>query len=412
MAQHLNQPNRPHPPERMCSDLRSMQLFAEKILAYRLGKSTSEFQSFGFHEPNTDEGRQVFTIIDDRIYCFLAHINPDSIHRAFRYIEQLLDQSVDPHFSIRQVVAIGESGTVDDREQAQAAVDHYPFANLHDPVLTPSEPALEITPASTQVTLLPSASAKPCKIQTFLSYINEDPYWDPRRDKPDLATEGILQDRASAIMTWLRQQPQDGTMAHPAQFTQPPAPETMLQVSPVVHPAYLDEPLDIPSEDLTFEQDESRSRRFDGLGNNLTFLMVALAGIGLLWLLLWLTRGGLQQLLEPTSTEQRSENLIPPPPPSAESLNPTTPATGTDQAQPRSAAVNNESAQSSTKSFLVQSPANYDGVNLRVGPGENNRRIRGVPDGYSVIDEGRQIGSWREVSFQGQRGWIYRPFLR
>ncbi len=198
-----------------------MQLFAETILAYRLGKSKSEFQSFGFHEPNTNEGRQVYTIIDDRIYCFLAQINPDTINRAFRHIEQLIEQSVDPHSSIRQVVAIGESSTVDDREQAQAAVDNYPFANLHDPVLAPAEPTLEITPAPTQVTLLPSASAKPRKIHTFLSYINEDPYWDPRRDKPDLATEGILQDRASAIVTWLRQQPQDHVTAHPAHLTQP-----------------------------------------------------------------------------------------------------------------------------------------------------------------------------------------------
>ncbi len=186
----------------------------------------------------------------------------------------------------------------------------------------------------------------------------------------------------------------------------------MLQLSPVVHPAYLDEPREITPEDATFQPDESPSRRFDGLTNNVTFLIVLLAGLGLLWFILWLTRGGFHQLLEPTNTEQSSENLIPPPPPSTESLNPTTQPTGTDQAPPSQPAVTNESAPSSIKRFLVQSPGNYDGVNLRVGPGEDNRRIRAVPDGYQVIDEGRQIGSWREVSFQGQRGWAYRPFLR
>jgi hypothetical protein len=417
-----------------------MQLFAEKILAYRLGKNPSDFKSFGFHEPNTDEGRQVYTIIGDRIYYFLANINTDNIYRTFSHLQQLMSGNLAPQPTIRQVFIIGESSTVEDRAQVQMAVDNYQFPLAADAItLLPTANTASISETSTttlpnQVTLLPSASAKSLQIQKSLSYINEDPYWDPRRDDLTLATEGILQDRASAITTWLRQQPQHNNVAHPTHQTELQVQETSVQAisgAPPMMDDYTTWPMHYQPSDTALERQAQTPQQEGWLGrralagwaNNLLFLLFLLAGIGILWSLIWLMRGGLNQPNDNRTNDQRSQNLVPPPPPSSQSFSPDPQRAGTDQAttiqpndrltaQTTPSLTANELTQIPTKSFFVQSSPTYDGAQLRGGPGVNYRIIRGVPNGYQVIDAGRQIGEWREVSFQGQEGWIYRPFLR
>jgi hypothetical protein len=432
MLQGQNQPHRLHPPERMCKDLRSMQLFAEQVIAHRSGQSPQQFRSYGFHEPNTDEGRHVYTIVDDRIYYFLPQLNADAVHRVFGHLQTLVRHEfggLNP--AIQQVVIVGESSTIDDRARLQEAVDNYQFTAAAGSGPTAADPALTAAIGNpVQVTLLPDATPNPLPIRRTLSYINEDPYWDPRQDDLGTTRDGILHDRAGTITAWLHQQPESSTQDTP-QFTTQPSPSTTLQTpetelqatapETIVNP--LPEPHYEPSRtglDRRRQATAATNWSVGGLANNWRFL---LGGIGLLSGALWLMQGGLNSHRPVTTVNQLSS---PPPPPidnrpaitngqRVETDNTTQKFTAISAATARPAAVPVRRAiptRSPLPGFYVQSPTPYDGVNLRVGPGTNNGKIRAVPNGYWLADEGRQIGIWREVSFQGQRGWVYRPFIR
>ncbi len=425
MLQGHNQSNRLHPPERMCKDLRSMQLFAEQVLAYRSGQTPQQLRSYGFHEPNTDAGRYVYTIADDRIYYFLPKLSPEAVHRVFDHLQNLVRQQFGVNPAIQQVVIVGESSTVDDPDQLQAAVDNFQFAATNAEITSAIDPRPEPNPM--QVTLLPDAIPNRLPIRRALSYINEDPYWDPRQDELGTARDGILHDRAGTITAWLHQQPHQQTVqASPSTTLQ--TPETELQ-SAAVPPSIDHAPAAIPYQPsntainrrnkATTPTDWSLSGIFSNLANNIFFL---LGGIGILGTAFWLLRGGFNQP-SPVATSNQMRTSVPPPPPTdnqstrtnqrGETAN-TRPQTtrATTSARPVVRQVTNNQPKLPVAGFFVRSPNPYDGVNLRVGPGVNNSKIRSVPDGYWVIDEGRQIGTWREVSFQGQRGWVYRPFIR
>jgi hypothetical protein len=434
MLQGQNQPNRLHPPERMCKDLRSMQLFAEQVLAYRAGQTPQQFHSYGFHEPNTDAGRYVYTIVDDRIYYFLPKLSPEAIHRVFGHLQNLVRDRFGLNPAIRQVIVVGESSTVDDHDRLQEAVDNYQFAgtNAANRALDPCP-----EPNPMQVTLLPSAMPNPLPIRRSLSYINEDPYWDPRQDELGIARDGILHDRAGAITAWLHQQPHT-VQTSPSTTLQ--IPETELQSAAVaaiptidsrlaVNEPAVNAPAAIPyqpsntainrSDKATTPTDWSLSGIFSHLANNIFFL---LGGIAILGTAFWLMRGGLNQPSN-VATSNQLTNPVPPPPPTDNRSTPaqgvetynirSTPAKPTTTVAPATVRqVPNNQPKLPVAGFFVRSPNPYDGVNLRTGPGVNNRTIRAVPNGYWLVDEGRQVGTWREVSFQGQRGWVYRPFTR
>jgi hypothetical protein len=440
MLQGHNQPNRLHPPERMCKDLRSMQLFAEQVLAYRAGQTPQQFRSYGFHEPNTDAGRYVYTIADDRIYYFLPKLSPDAVHRVFSHLQNLVRDQFGRNPAIQQVVIVGESSTVDDHDRLQEAVDNYQFTGTS--AIAPSP-----EPNPMQVTLLPDATPNRLPIRRTLSYINEDPYWDPRQDELGTARDGILHDRAGAITAWLHQQPQTVShqtvphqTVHPSPSTTLQTPETELQRVAVADIPAIDAPIDAPAaipyqpsntainrrNNATTPTDWSLSGIFSNLANNIFFL---LGGIGILGTAFWLMRGGFNQPSNIATTNQLT-NPVPPPPPTDNRSTTTNnnQQVATYNTRPQTAAkpaavaavparqvvvaTNNNQPKLPVAGFFVRSPNPYDGVNLRVGPGVNNSKIRAIPDGYWLIDEGRQIGTWREVSFQGQRGWVYRPFIR
>jgi hypothetical protein len=424
----------------MCKDLRSMQLFAEQVLTYRSGQSPQPFRSYGFHEPNTDEGRYVYTIAADQIYYFLPKLNPAEVHRVFGHLQQLVRDQFGLNPALQQVVIVGESSTVDDRQRLQEAVDNYQFTS--GPTDAATDAATDVIPADNpqQVTLLPSATPKSLPIRRSLSYINEDPYWDPRQDDLGTNRDGILHDRAGSISTWLHQQPQAAKFPaetfsetfRPSPTTTLQTPETELQPAAVVEPiapeappiAYTPSKTGLDRRNRAAPANQwSLSGLFGSLANNLIFL---LGGIGILGTALWLMRGGFNQPSNNNLGPIGGGNQLttPPPPPTSNPIasNPQT-TTNFNQPKPSPAvtaptapvtpipAVNNQTVLP-VAGFFVRSPAPYDGVNLRVGPDVSNRKIRAIPDGYWLVDEGRQIGGWREVSFQGQRGWIYRPFVR
>jgi hypothetical protein len=432
MLQGQNQPNRLHPPERMCKDLRSMQLFAEQVLAYRGGQSPQRFRSYGFHEPNTDEGRHVYTIADDRIYYFLPQLNPEAVHRVFAHLQTLVRDQFGRNPAIQQVVIVGESSTTDDRARLQEAVDNYQFTTTPEPTPpTESDPPPdamvsdrpEVIGNLLQVTMLPSATPKPLPIRRALSYINEDPYWDPRQDDLGTTRDGILQDRSGTITSWLQQQPNAPAVPAP-QFTAQPSPHTTLQTPetelqaaavPIADQRPPEPPYEPSPTGLERRNQATAPWSLSGLANNWRFL---LAGIGILAAAVWFMRGGFNP--SPPVVNTGNQLTTPPPPPidnrPTTSSQPivnyaTPPKTATIAATVPPRRVIPTTPPRVTR-FIVQSPQPYDGVNLRVGPGTSNGKIRAVPNGYSLVDEGRQIGIWREVSFQGQRGWVYRPFVR
>jgi hypothetical protein len=444
MLQGHNQPNRPHPPERMCKDLRSMQLFAEQVLAYRGSPSAQSCRSYGFHEPNTDEGRQVYTIIDDRIYYFLPRLNPETVHRAFAHLQTLVRDQFGRTPAIQQVVIVGESSTTDDdqrsvgdhRARLQEAVDNYQFTTAPEPTSPPESDSPtaamvsdrpEVIDNHVQVTMLPSATPKPLPIRPTLSYINEDPYWDPRQDDLGTTRDGILHDRAGTITSWLQQQPHVPTSPTP-QFTVPlssttlQTPETELQaaaVPPIAAPR-APEPHYEPSPTGLERRNQATAPIDWSLGALANNWWLLLAGIGMLSAVLWWMRGGPNP---PAQVGTAGNQLVSPPPPPIDSRPPNQSSTTFNPPQKStvtspspSATVpprqTTRTAQLPAAGFFVRSPTPYDGVNLRVGPGLDNGKIRAVPNGYWLVDEGRQIGIWREVSFQGQRGWVYRPFVR
>jgi hypothetical protein len=428
MLQGQNQPNRLPPPERMCKDLRSMQLFAAQVLAYRSGQTPEQFRTYGFHEPNTDAGRYVYTIADDRIYYFLPKLSPEAVYRVFSHLQNLVRHQFGLNPAIQQVIIVGESSTVDDHDRLQEAVDNYQFATT-----SAIDPSSEPNPM--QVTLLPEATPNRLPIRRSLSYINEDPYWDPRQDELGTARDGILHDRAGAITAWLHQQPH--TIQPSPRTTTLQTPETALQSAAVaITPAIVNEPaINEPAalpyqpsntainrrDKATTPTDWSPSGIFSNLANNIFFL---LGGIAILGTAFWLMRGGLNQPSN-VATSNQMTSPVPPPPPTVDRATTTTQRIETDNtldkattttpvtpAPARQIVAANSQPKLPVAGFFVRSPNPYDGVNLRVGPGSKNSTIRAVPDGYWLVDEGRQVGTWREVSFQGQRGWVYRPFIR
>jgi hypothetical protein len=465
--------------EKMFSDLQLMQLFAEQVLAYRLLKTKSQFHSFGFHEPNTDERRQVYTLVDpDAIYYFLGSVTGDSISRALTNVQQMIQNS--PMQRIQQVVLVGESTISNERDRIQELVDHFQFIDGLDELSN-------AVPSGMQITLLPDIETCLRPIQKRLTYINEDPYWDPSRDHLERVGNHLLpSNRATEILNWMEHHPPmlDGAQAGGLQVgdrlpdyanSNGHSPTTALQNDTAVQPDHTRtqpnpagfqpmvagvpmnrrpiEPVGVTAPRQVVERRTNLERRsgndrrlvsmaqekWSGLNDLTRNLLLFLGSLGLLSLLAWLIQSTVQNLTDPNyrnrygaeTTPLTPANPNPPPPPAGAIVQPATPQATTPQAttpqattpqaiasvpqvvqQPQVVQLPAVQPTVPVAAWTVQAPSPHDGVNFRVAPGMGASIMRGIPNGYRLIDEGRQVGEWREVSFQGQRGWVYRRFIR
>jgi hypothetical protein len=461
--------------EKMFSDLRSMQLFAEQVLAHRLLKTQSQFHSFGFHEPNTDEGRQVYTLVDpDAIYYFLGSVTGDSVSRALTNVQQMIQNA--PMQRIQQVVLVGESTISNERDRIQELVDNFQFTDGLEELGNAS-------PSGMQITLLPDIETRLRPIQKRLTYINEDPYWDPSRDHLERVGNHLLpSNRATEILNWMEHHPQtlDGASVGGLQAGDRlpdyasgngHSPTTALQNETAVQPDYTRaqpnpvgfqpmvagvpmnrrpiEPVGVTATGEVVERRTNLERRsgndrrlvsmaqekWSGLNGLTRNLLWFLGSLGLLSLLAWLIQSTVQNLTDPnyrnrygteatplTGVIPNPANPNPPPPPAGAIAQPATTQVATTKAatsvtqvaQQPQVVVQTPAVQPTApvSAWTVQAPSPHDGVNFRVAPGLGASIMRGIPNGYRLIDEGRQVGEWREVSFQGQRGWVYRRFIR
>ncbi|MFM2432839.1 MAG: hypothetical protein RLZZ511_4053 [Cyanobacteriota bacterium] len=485
------------PPERMCRDLRSMQLFAEQVLAHRLSKDPTLFRSYGFHEPNTEEGRQVYTVVDEQLYYFLPKLSVEAVHRTLRQIPALVHQEQRFGPPIQQVVIVGESSTVNDRDRLQEAVDNYQPARLDSrlsaPILPESQsaawpttnllasslgtvgdaamPDAPIVPtpptaATPPLTAFPTAAPQPLPLKLRLSYINEDSYWDPRQDDLTVQPEGLMHDRASQITAWLQKHPSTAnfdldpvatpigtTLQSPSTQLQSPDPINDSDPTNTSNPTNTSAPTNtsdptntsVSARETPIEPSvtvpETQVNRGDRRSSDwfktgpLANAWPLLTLLGSLGLLLGLAQWGRNQLVntaandiagsdapptgqafvDSTTANNRSTRRTNTPTNSTNASGTSNFSTANGTGSTRTVLVNGTTAaqpQLPPVGFWVQAAQPHDGVNLRTGPGTENRKIRGIPNGYWLVDEGRTIGNWREVSFQGQRGWVYRPFIR
>jgi hypothetical protein len=434
--------------EKMCKDLRSMQLFAEKVLEYRLLMPREQFRSFGFHQPNTEEGRKVYTVAQSTLYYFLSTVTGDAVNRALGNAQQLIQD--DPSLSaVNQVVLVGEATLSNERDRIQELVENFQFTDVLDRPEMPGLPS--------QITLLPNIETRLRPIQKSLSYINEDPYWDPRRDQLNTPMDGVLQDRATDVVSWLETHSRFGELSIASSErsvlgsaalgsaalgsavigspTEVQASSTQLQQSLSEPPAIAGTPMDLSEGDRRtgLERRQSSDRRqaakaavngwwnrLDQFTQNALWFVAVLAGLGLLG---WLVRLATLNLLDPNAANNQVNSppsvnpLAPPPTPPPGSIVTSPPgATAVPQSppalQPQAPQPVQPAPTLPVARWYVQSPSPYDGVNFRVGPGVGSRIMRSIPNGQPLVDEGRQAGDWREVSFNGQRGWVHRRFVR
>lgn len=69
--------------------------------------------------------------------------------------------------------------------------------------------------------------------------------------------------------------------------------------------------------------------------------------------------------------------------------------------------------QAATQFMQVVNVSNNDVLNMRAGPTTNSDVIGSIPhNGQTVVVTGNKQGSWVEVSWAGQNGWVNQRFLQ
>ncbi|TXH71956.1 MAG: SH3 domain-containing protein [Thiothrix sp.] len=70
-------------------------------------------------------------------------------------------------------------------------------------------------------------------------------------------------------------------------------------------------------------------------------------------------------------------------------------------------------AQAATQFMQVVNVSSNDVLNMRAGPNSNSDVIGSIPyNGQTVVATGNKQGSWIEVSWAGQTGWVNQRFLK
>lgn len=68
-------------------------------------------------------------------------------------------------------------------------------------------------------------------------------------------------------------------------------------------------------------------------------------------------------------------------------------------------------AQAATQFMQVVNVSSNDVLNMRAGPNSNSDVIGSIPyNGQTVVATGNKQGSWIEVSWAGQTGWVNQRF--
>lgn len=70
-------------------------------------------------------------------------------------------------------------------------------------------------------------------------------------------------------------------------------------------------------------------------------------------------------------------------------------------------------AQAATQFMQVVNVSSNDVLNMRAGPDSNSDVIGSIPhNGQTVVATGNKQGSWIEVNWAGQSGWVNQRFLQ
>jgi Bacterial SH3 domain len=384
-------------------DRREMQLFAEQVLQYRFPDKS--FQSFGYHQPNIDQHRQVYTVTDNTIYYFLPAADAAHITTAIVDLAQLLKNNPLMDFdgsakAIKTAVLVGEFSPPD-------------RASLDDAEITANDQAIADYTGP---------------LDLGLSYIDEDLYWDIRRDRID--TTSGLRTPVTEILTTMKSVPPVAPITDRPRYLNrpiadspvPTMPAHLALPEPVDQLTPVDQPLAVPIADRA-DQHESAKGSLGWLdGINSLALLAGVTLLGLLgswflwrWIQLGLPLPANQQAVTPLAPANQNGNLpVPAPPPNNTNRQqtfttkpaPPKPATTAPAATaPRPAVAANR--------LQVRSPsAGYNAVNLREGPGYGYRAIGAIRQGNYVVDAGQQVGNWRRVSYYNKTGWVYQSFIR
>ncbi len=406
-------------------DRREMQLFAEQVLQYRCPDKS--FQSFGYHQPNIDQHRKVYTATDNTLYYFLPSVNPSEINTAIATIEHLLHAHplLDLDGStrvIKTVVLVGEFVPPD------------------------RAPLSDVEIAAVEQTI----AAYKGPLDLGLSYIDEDLYWDIRRDRLD--SEQGARTPVTEILTTIKTVPPVAPVTdRPRYLNRPLAddpqptllPPAMLgsgefdrhrssdtSSSNVIVPADVSADVAIAPalpvmEDAAFPHlINGRNRRPpSGNGTNSVVMLAAVTLLGLLgaWgVLHWFQTGLLwpggestpTTAIAPQNTQNTDSSSLPVPPTPPPNSTPFTIPPKATTPPPPTATPAAAPAVPANARWIQPPSASYNAVNLREGPGSEYRSIGAIRQGNYVIDAGQQVGNWRRVSYNNQSGWIYTSFIR
>jgi hypothetical protein len=399
-------------------DRREMQLFAEQVLHYRL--PDKQFHSFGYHQPNTEEQRQVYTITDHTLYYFLPEVSRNAVTNAIFDIRKILRDNplmeVNGQVNaIKTAVLLGDSNT----------------DTLNPNGLSPAEYRAEIQQfLEDQVFQSGRSAVHPTTIAHLdmgLSYLNEDVYWDVRRDR--IEGENGYRTPVTDVLTAIKTAPTEMLATSPPvdrpRYMRQPIGDTTPTLVPPVEPVIpaitpvIDPPI---NPDIPLRSGRSERTPLNWWEN--TSSLALLAAITLAGLLA--SMGLISLFRNPPGPQIAGNNLNNPVSPSP-SVSPSATAVvpfkaGSTTAKPTPAPVPPAPAPvvpvpatpaPQLPMLLVQSPSgSFNAVNLREGPGSNFASLGAIRQGNYVVDRGEQSGDWRRVSYFNKTGWVYMPFIR
>jgi hypothetical protein len=395
-------------------DRREMQLFAEQVLRYRLPEK--QFHSFGYHQPNTEEQRQVYTITDHTLYYFLPEVSRNAVTNAIFDIRKILQEN--PLMEV--------NGQVNAIKTAVLLGDSSP-ESMSPNGLTSAEYRAEIQQfLEDQVFQTGRSAHHPiAHLDMGLSYLNDDVYWDVRRDR--IEGENGYRTPVTDVLTAIKTAPTEVLITSPPidrpRYMRQPIGDTTPTVVPPILPPVVEPIVPAINPDIPLRSQRSEPAPLNWWEN--TSSLALLAAITLAGLL---TALGLISLFKnPTGPEIASNTITPPPASPSPSpranaavpLNGGSPPIGSSSAPTKPIPAPAASAPAATTPtqqlpmLLVQSPSgNFNAVNLREGPGTNFASLGAIRQGNYVVDRAEQSGDWRRVSYFNKTGWVYMPFIR